>query len=303
MQQKKKKSRWKTGLAVVLLAGACLIGVELAVCRVADPALYEKLTAPVRAACGKVVSAGAQAVQAIGGAIGGVADAVSGAASDLFAPAEEPVESQAATEPTEQEALKLADPELTRLTQRDGVDILTGGSVDMVYYQQSAPAWADKAYGRDKIGGYGCGPTAMAMVVSSLTAQSVNPEQMAKWAADNGYWASRSGSRHSIVPGAAKAYGLTASAFRQMEPDAMLRQLAEGNVFVALMTKGHFTQSGHFIVIRGATLSGTVLVADPNSPERSQAEWDPQLILNELSKSQDSGAPLWLIENPNTRLG
>lgn len=44
------------------------------------------------------------------------------------------------------------------------------------------------------------------------------------------------------------------------------------------MTRGHFTERGHFIILRGVTLEGRVLVADPNSRERSLAAWEPQLI-------------------------
>ena len=69
-------------------------------------------------------------------------------------------------------------------------------------------------------------------------------------------------------------------------------------MLVALMGKGHFTTGGHFILIRGVTLSGDVLVADPNSLERSLQTWDPQLILDELSSARDHGAPLWILSAP-----
>ena len=45
----------------------------------------------------------------------------------------------------------------------------------------------------------------MAMVVSSLTGSNVNPVQMAKWAFENGYWCSKSGSYLTLIPGAAEA--------------------------------------------------------------------------------------------------
>ena len=83
--------------------------------------------------------------------------------------------------------------------------------------------------------------------------------------------------------------------FLPQDADDLLQQLASGKIMVALMSKGHFTQKGHFILLRGATLDGQVLVADPNSPERSLMAWDPQIILDELSASRDSGAPLWLL--------
>lgn len=44
----------------------------------------------------------------------------------------------------------------------------TDGITPVVYYNQLDERYAGKAYGTDNIGGYGCGPTAMAIVVSSL---------------------------------------------------------------------------------------------------------------------------------------
>ena len=63
------------------------------------------------------------------------------------------------------------------------------------------------------------------------------------------------------------------------------------------MGPGHFTRNGHFIVLRGITLTGAILVADPNSVERSLTEWDAQLILDELSYSHQFGGPLWVISD------
>ena len=37
------------------------------------------------------------------------------------------------------------------------------------------------------------------------------------------------------------------------------------------MSAGHFTSGGHFILLRGVTLDGNILVADPNSRARSSA--------------------------------
>ena len=85
--------------------------------------------------------------------------------------------------------------------------------------------------------------------------------------------------------------------------DELLEELLSGKVLVALMGPGHFTNRGHFILLRGVTLSGQVLVADPNSAERSLSVWDPQLILDELSKSTNNGAPLWSIAQPETPTG
>lgn len=45
----------------------------------------------------------------------------------------------------------------------------TDGGTPVVYYNQLDERYASQPYGTDNIGGYGCGPTSMAIVVSSLT--------------------------------------------------------------------------------------------------------------------------------------
>ena len=56
------------------------------------------------------------------------------------------------------------------------------GATQVVYYNQLDKRYASKPYGTDDIGTYGCGPTCMAMVVSSLTNETVDPIEMARWA-------------------------------------------------------------------------------------------------------------------------
>ena len=170
----------------------------------------------------------------------------------------------------------------------------TDGATEVVYFNQLDERYADKPYGTDDIGGYGCGPTAMSIVVSSLTNDIVDPVEMAQWAYENGYWCSKSGSYHSLIPGAAKAWGLNVEGCTASEPQRILDALADGKLVVAIMSKGHFTSSGHFIVLRGV-LDGQILVADPASYNRSQKAWDLSIILNEASKRAGSGGPFWII--------
>lgn len=170
----------------------------------------------------------------------------------------------------------------------------TDGVTEVVYFNQLDERYADKPYGTDHIGGYGCGPTAMSIVVSSLTDDIVDPVEMAEWAYEHGYWCSKSGSYHSLLPGAAKAWGLSVEGCTPSEPQRILDALAEGKLVVAIMAKGHFTSSGHFIVLRGVQ-DGKILVADPASYSRSQKAWDLSIILNEASRRAGSGGPFWII--------
>ncbi len=170
----------------------------------------------------------------------------------------------------------------------------TDGAVEVVYFNQYDERYANEPYGTDHIGGYGCGPTSMSIVVSSLTGDIVDPIEMAEWSYENGYWCSKSGSYHALIPAAAKAWGLPVEGCTASEPQRIVDALGEGKLVVALMTKGHFTSSGHFIVLRGVK-DEQILVADPASTTRSQKAWDLSIILKEASRSAAAGGPFWII--------
>lgn len=170
----------------------------------------------------------------------------------------------------------------------------TDGATEVVYFNQMDERYADQPYGTDNIGGYGCGPTAMSIVVSSLTDTVVDPVEMAKWSYENGGWCSKSGSYHALIPNAAEAWGLSVEGCRASEPQRIVDALSSGKLVVAIMSKGHFTKSGHFIVLRGVQ-DGKILVADPASYSRSQKQWDLSIILSEASKSAGAGGPFWII--------
>ena len=115
----------------------------------------------------------------------------------------------------------ISDPSLTELKEIDGKEVLTGGIIPVVYYNQGDAAWADQPYGDDDIGHYGCGPVTMSMAVSSMGGWDSDPVQMAQWSAEHGYWAKGGGSYLSIIEGTATAYGLTASSLVERTPQAV----------------------------------------------------------------------------------
>lgn len=198
-------------------------------------------------------------------------------------------------------SLFLGDGALQNLAEWAGNSIPSLGNVrfddgvtEVVYYNQMDERYAGQPYGTDHIGGYGCGPTAMAIVVSSLTDDMVDPVEMAQWAYQNGYWCKSSGSYHALIPGAAEHWGLPVSGCTASEPQRVLDALSEGKLVVAIMAKGHFTSSGHFIVLRGVE-DGKILVADPGSYNRSGQPWDLSIILSEASRRAAAGGPFWII--------
>lgn len=195
----------------------------------------------------------------------------------------------------------LNDGSLQYLTEWTGNSIpslgdvrFTDGGIEVVYFNQMDERYANKPYGTSHIGSSGCGPTAMAIVVSSLTSTDVNPEEMAKWAYENGYWCNGSGSYHALIPGAANHWGLPVSGCTISEPQRILDALAEGKLVVAIMGPGHFTKGGHFIVLRGVK-DGKIMVADPGSYNRSGQLWDLSIFINEASRNAGAGGPFWII--------
>lgn len=308
MKKFEKPGRWKRYIfPVLLLAVVCVGSVELWVCSFQAPDLYAAITAPVRAAVRQAGEAGDLAWNALRRQTDrAVADGVARVQAGLQRLNEyltrEPDEPELQEEVQLVDDTALAPPpqshtdhSVTARTVRDGMEYLTGGSHELVYYNQTDDAWAGEAYGSDTIGRYGCGPVAMAMVVSTLTQTDIDPVEMAQHCVDQGYWAKKHGSYWSIVPGVAEDFGLTCTSLPPNETDRIVHSLATGQLLVALVGPGHFTNGGHFIVLRGLTLDGSVLVADPASPDRSLILWDLDLILDELSPNRSSGGPLWAI--------
>lgn len=299
--------------ALALLAVICIAVAELFACKVYVPELYEAVTEPVRRAAVWVADTTVSAGKSIGNAAKSAAGSISAFWANLKPEPEaepeptyeileyytsQPLESQLAGSALFS-APEIADHVITKFVDRDGVEKLTGGVTETVYYNQGDDAWRYLPFGTDNIGGYGCGPVALAMVISSMTEYQPDPAFMCNWAYENGYWASGHGTYHTIVQGTSEAYGLHAEGISEFTPDAIRQSLMSGNMLVALMGPGHFTSCGHYIVLRGVTLTGEILVADPNSRERSLCVWDAQLIIDELSESNDNGAPLWVISKPD----
>lgn len=302
LERRKKKHPVRTALLILSLVIFCIGGTELAVCRVADPALYHRMTDPVYRAMRQyydqakvVVDEKVDTVQAWAGEKKEAWDKWRAERSG------NPIEEQTAGDPLLPNSAgdtNPNDPTVTELVQRQGQEILTGGSVEIAYFGQGDSRWEDKPFGEDTIGPYGCGPTAMAMAIRSLTDTETDPAQVATWAADNGFWAPKHGSYHSMIPAAAEQFGLNCQSLETLTLEDLYLHLAGGEIAVALMQAGHFTKSGHFILLRGVTLDGYILVADPNSRSRSLQAWNPQIILDELSTANDNGAPLWFLSKP-----
>lgn len=174
--------------------------------------------------------------------------------------------------------------------------VFSDAATPVVYYNQTDSRWGNKMYGKSgTIGTSGCGPTALAIVVSSLTDRRVDPLEMSKWAVKNGYRCEGNGSYHSLMNAGATTWGITVTPIGR-DAKKLVEALKDGKLVVAIMSRGHFTSSGHFIVLRGVTSEGKILVADPASVKRSGQEWALGIITNEASGRAGAGGPFWVME-------
>lgn len=172
--------------------------------------------------------------------------------------------------------------------------VFSNAETPVVYYNQTDSRWGNKMYGKSgSIGEAGCGPTALAIVVASLTDNQVTPYHVAQWSVENGYRCEGNGSYHSLIPNGGEHYGLTVTGIGN-NSKKLVEALKEGKLAIAIMSKGHFTTGGHFIVLRGVTEDGNILVADPASVKRSSQEWALGIITNEASRKAGSGGPFWV---------
>lgn len=156
-----------------------------------------------------------------------------------------------------------------------------------VSYLQTDARWKNVRYANSgetsTIGGSGCGPTAMAMVLATWADPAVTPLTECKWAAGHGYKAKGDGTFHSYFSPAAARYGLVS---RQLNGasiygnatstyhDVAKAALVRGDLVIACMGSGLWTSGGHFVLVWDI-VGNVVFINDPNSkkPERTQGNY------------------------------
>lgn len=157
-----------------------------------------------------------------------------------------------------------------------------------VNYLQTDPQWKNHNYSakgeKKTIGSSGCGVTAAAMVIATLKDKNVTPVTTAEWSMAHGYKALNQGTYYTYFVPQFKQYGITC---RQLNSSNLygkssssahteaLNALKNGNWVIACMGKGHWTSSGHFILLYKYE-NGNIYVNDPASTkaDRVKNTWD-----------------------------
>jgi hypothetical protein len=156
-----------------------------------------------------------------------------------------------------------------------------GGLPIPVYHQYDY----QEAYGRGTIAQYGCGPSSFAMVVSYLKGETITPADVVAWCG-NQYYVSGQGTSWNFFSNAASHYGI-GSVTSTNSTSEVLQALKEGKPVISSQGPGLFTRGGHYIVLRGVTENGKVLVNDPNDNDTKQYQnrkFDMQSEIHKTSK-------------------
>lgn len=138
------------------------------------------------------------------------------------------------------------------------------GGMPIPHYLQTD--YKDVLYGDGSIASAGCGPTSFAMVASYLTGRTITPVDAAAWCG-NAYYVAGAGTSWAYFQAAASHFGCGAVT-QTTDADTVLQALADGHPVISSQKRGLFTSRGHFIVLRGLSPGGNVLVNDPNDNDR-----------------------------------
>lgn len=151
---------------------------------------------------------------------------------------------------------------------------------DLVALYQYDERWKDEPYGTSDLQTAGCAPTCLAMVFSYLDQDpNITPVTIARFSEENGHYIDGVGTSWSLFADAASAYGIEEEEIPPYERD-IDQALEENKLVIASMVPGHFTSTGHFIILTGME-NGQYQVLDPNSQERSTL-WDKAIVLDEM---------------------
>jgi len=150
-------------------------------------------------------------------------------------------------------------------------------------YSQYDPSWADKPYGTTTIADAGCGPSAMAMIITALTGRQVTPDITAAYATAQNLYIQGVGSSWSIASVLSAHWSLNAQAIGA-NVARITATLQNGGLVIA-SGEGPlpFTSGGHYIVIRGVTADGKWKIGDSGHNNTSSQEWDPQQLVASMN--------------------
>ena len=174
-------------------------------------------------------------------------------------------------------------------------DTVGKGVKKVVYFNQTEEPWKGMSYGSSTIGASGCGPTSMAIIISTLTGQTVTPQMTCAYSIANGEYVPGMGTSHSFPTNAAYHWGLTCERVGKDRMNYVVQSLKEGKMVVEICEAYTITGSGsgHFIVLTGVTRDGYITIADCASRERTGKVYSVETIKS-YGRDLSEGA-FWIV--------
>lgn len=164
---------------------------------------------------------------------------------------------------------------------------------NMYYYNQTEQPYRDYPYGTGSMGTImytGCGPTSMAMVLSTILGEEINPIEMANLAISNhNIIGGNGGTDWNFFSDVSTKYGLNCRATTSSEE--AINALKNGAYVINSVNSslgGYWTNNGHFIVLAGIK-DNMIMVNDPASREKSNS-------LHTINQVFAPSKQLWIIE-------
>lgn len=173
------------------------------------------------------------------------------------------------------------------------------GGMSIPLYLQTDKRWSSIVFGGGNIGTSGCSVTSLAMVLSYLNDKCIYPDHVVAWTG-NRFYAGSAGQSWSIFGAVAEHWGLKCTQ-QTANANAIRKALKAGKpVIVSTTGKGttqEFTTGGHFIVLRGLTSDGKVLVNDPNDNSTTKMHYlkayTAEFIVSECTENGSTVKAMW----------
>ena len=157
-------------------------------------------------------------------------------------------------------------------------------------FMQWDKRWGYIKYSGDVAGLTGCGPVCLSMVAYYLTKDpDMSPDQIMKFATSHGYSTNGNGSKWTLISKGGEKLGFDVTEL-PLDETRIVNNLQAGVPIICVMGPGHFTTTGHFIVLTGYE-DGKISVNDPNSHKNSERTWTYDEIKDEIRN-------IWAIRNP-----
>lgn len=147
----------------------------------------------------------------------------------------------------------------------------------------------------------GCGPTSMSMIIAYLTGNTTQtPYTLFKQVLEfRGYYGA--GVNHDALSHLAEEYGIH-SKWISNDAEQIIHALAEGKPVIAHMGPGIFTKGGHYLVLRGLTKEGLIVVNDPASRYRTGRAYPVDVFIQQ-ARMNDCFMVCWTDSMPEENDG